>query len=201
MKKFITFIPRQPEESLTAQTYQAVDNERLAFGQTRFPVIPMIHGYSEPNETVRVIAVQEDYDNSRRNLEYLRLELESLRQDFGIQAELTVVVIPYDDGFETQLDTFQKLINLLEDHDMLFACITFGGKPIPIVETMALRYAKTALKDTVIRCVAYGQLDHSSGTAKIYDVTPLLQMDEILRILAKSGTKDVRTSIAKILAL
>ncbi len=202
MNKYITFIPRQPEGMLSAQKYLAVDNEALAYDKaTRFPVIPILHGYAKPTERVQVIAVCEDYENSRFNLEYLKRELTELKDEMQLNLELKVLEVPYDDGFEAQLETFQKLIDVIDDNDVLFACITYGGKPSPIVQTMALRFARLAKKNTAIRCVAYGQLNHTTKEAKIYDVTALLQMDDILRILASSGTGDIRGSIHRILSL
>lgn len=202
MKKFITFISRQAENALKAQNYQAVDNQLLAYDkQTRFPIIPILHGYTEPEEPVRVIAVCETYDNSRRNLEYLKQELTAVQTEQNLKLDLKVLEVPYDDGIDAQLETFQKLIDEIEDDDLLFACVTYGGKPSPIVLTMALRYACFARRNTAIRCVAYGQLDHETREAKIFDVTALLQTDDILRLLAESGVADVRSSIKRILSL
>lgn len=202
MKKFITFIPRQPEGKLNAQRYLAMDNQMLAYDkQTRFPLIPMLYGYAEPGEAVQVIAVCENYSNSKFNLEYLKQELAELQTEQHLNLDLKVLEVPYDDGFEAQLETFQKLIDEIEDNDVLFACITYGSKPVPIVQTMALRYARFARKNTAIRCVAYGQFDHNTKEARIYDVTALLQIDDILRQLAGSDTADVRASIKRILAL
>lgn len=201
MKKYITFIPRQQEGKLNAQIYEAVDNRRLAYGDTRFPVLPILNGYTEPGETVRVIAVCEDYKNTKFNLQYLKQELDGFRKNKGINLELKVLEVPYDDSFETQLLTFQKLIDEIEDDDILSACITYGSKPIPIVQTMVLRYAKLAKKNIGFGCVAYGGLDFTKNPPKatIYDVTPLLYVDEILRIHAKRGTEDIYTSITRML--
>lgn len=202
MKKYITFIPRQPEGKLSAQKYLAVDNQQLAYDkETRFPIVPMLHGYSESGETVQVIAVCEDYDNSRRNLVYLKEELDELKAETNVNIQLVVVDVPFDDDFESQLKTFQKLIDQIEDNDLLFACITYGSKPIPIVETMVLRYARLAKKNVAVRCVAYGQMDHITGAAKIFDVTALAQLDDILRLLAQSGVSDIQKSVNRILSL
>ncbi len=198
MKKFITFIPRQPEGRLSIQKYEAVDNQKLDYKETRFPIIPVINGYAEKGEKIKVIAVCEEYQNSEHNLEYLKAELEELKNG-GIDIELNIQKIPYDDSVQTQLTTFQKLISVMEDDDDIYACITYGGKPIPIVEVMAIRYALRAKNDTMVRCVVYGQFDHDKNRAVIYDVTALVQMDDIVRSLADAGIKDIEGTIAKLL--
>ena len=70
MKKFICVIPRQKAGDLSNVRYQAQGNRALDYpGTTRFPVIPLIWGYGQKGEEIRVIALSADYDNCRGNLE------------------------------------------------------------------------------------------------------------------------------------
>ena len=76
MKKFICVIPRQKAGDLSNVRYQAQGNRALDYpGTTRFPVIPLIWGYGQEGEEIRVIALSADYDNCRGNLELLEEEL------------------------------------------------------------------------------------------------------------------------------
>lgn len=82
MKKFICVIPRQKAGDLSNVRYQAQGNRALDYpGTTRFPVIPLIWGYGQEGEEIRVIALSADYDNCRCNLELLKEELEALCKD------------------------------------------------------------------------------------------------------------------------
>ena len=56
MKTFITFSPQQ--ENLNLCRYQTTGNERLAYGETRFPIVPVISGYAEPGEEIRGLVDQ-----------------------------------------------------------------------------------------------------------------------------------------------
>lgn len=205
MKKFITVVPRQIFGELKEANYVAVDNDRLAYPKpTRFPIIPVLNGYTEPGENVEVILLHEvDLKSSKNNYEALRQELNALQAARQITIAQKPVEINFSDSFQSQLDAFQKLINEISDDDILFCCLTFGGKPVSIMLAMALRYARLAKRNTAIRCAVYGQVVHDrektilDGT--IYDETPLLQVDDILRILARSGVKDIRGSIERIL--
>lgn len=203
MKKFITIIPRQGKFNLERFVYEAVDNQRLAYQKpTSFPIVPVLHGYAESGETVEVIMLREqDLEASIVNYQALQMELEALEEELQITVVQKPLEISFDDSFKSQLDAFQKLIDEIDDNDILFCCMTFGGKPIPVMLTMALRYARLARRNTAIRCVVYGQINHNATpkTAKIFDETPLLQVDDILRILAQSGVKDIRSSITSIL--
>lgn len=202
MKKFITFIPRQPEGALKKVKYIADDNPILALDrETRFPIVPTICGYAKKGETIEVVAVKEKYLNSERNYEFFAEEIEAIRKEYKLDIRFTLLEVPYSDGVDAQLDTFQKLIEQIGDGDDLFCCITYASKVVPIIQTMVMRYASLARKDTLLRCAVYGQFDHEAKVSKIYDVTPLFRMDDILQALVKAGVKNVSKAISAILAL
>ena len=67
MKKFITFIPRQDPQNLLSGQYAAMDNPKLDYHATCFPILPVMNGYTEPGEEVQLIALDERYDNSGFN--------------------------------------------------------------------------------------------------------------------------------------
>lgn len=185
MKKFFTFISRQIPERFLPKEYQAINNSKLTYPQTRFPLIPVLNGYTKKGETAQVIVFCEDYSNSEHNLTFLEQELDKLQAEKGIILERIVEKIPLDDGYDAQLDTFAKMLNHIDDGDEVYACITYGSKPTPIVQTMAFRYARFAGKNTAIRCVVYGHVDFNTNEAKIYDLTGLLIVDDALRLLAE----------------
>ena len=108
--------------------------------------------------------------------------------------------MPFDDSVSAIVHVFQELINRTDDEDELFACITFGSKPMPLALVMALQYAYRIKSNVVIECVVYGQIDRSGNkpTARIYDVTALVQLDEIVRLLAERGVVDPESALKQI---
>lgn len=203
MKTFISYVPLQPPEKLQARIYQAVDNQALAYGQpTCFPIVPVIHGYACPGEEIRVRAVVSDYPNAQANAEKLCREVEAVCAAKGVRCgEVELLREPYNDRLQTHLDTFQQLIDGIRDGDTLYACITYGSKPSPMVELMALRYARRLCRNVDVGCVAYGKLDHNTGDSQIYDVTALTLLDDIMGALAQAGVKDPRAVLQELIAL
>lgn len=210
MKKFITVIPLQVRGQLRQYHYQAVGNERLELGSaTSFPILAAVNGYVEPGEAFRVIAVSADTDDARRNQEALRAELEALCQKRGFvcPAQLDIVMAPADERVSSHISVFQDLIDLVEDDDELFACITYGTKPLSQAVLLAVQYAYRVKRNASISCVVYGQIDRSQSaestawTAKIYDETALIQLGEIVRVLADQNVTDPKRVIQSILSL
>lgn len=183
MKKFICVVPQQPPGSLQLSEYEAVGNSKLKYGATRFPVIPLINAYAQKDEEIHVIVVMSDYEHSRVNYEYFKEEFAKLQEAKGFRCpELDLITIPYLETLETHLTTFRELFKRLEDNDDLYACITYGNKPVPLVEVMALKYAHGIRRNVSISCIVYGLKDYSVTPhhMRIFDVTALVQLDEIV---------------------
>ena len=182
MKVFITFSPQQ--ERLSGFEYEPQENERLAYGKTCFPIIPAINGYAVPGEPFRVILVVQDYEFCQNNAAVFHQELRALCAEKGLNCqEVRELHVPFDDQVSSQREIFLALTDAIRDGDDIHACITYGSKPSPMVELMALRYARQLKKGTYISCVVYGQIDHLTHTAKIYDETPLAKLDDMMRVL------------------
>ena len=203
MKKFFMVTPQQQPGKLLPQTYMPQGNSLLEYGETHFPIIPLINGYADNGETVQVVTVTYDQSNCMHNLEILKQELADLRNNQGIECQLESIVVPVDDSVSAVLRVFQELINRTADDDVLHACITFGSKPMPLVLVMALQYAYRIKENASIECVVYGAIDYDAEPpypSKIYDVTSLVKLDEIVRLLAERGIKDPEVILSQIIA-
>lgn len=200
MKKFFMVTPQQPEGMLKSQHYFATGNSLLEYGTTCFPIIPVINAYLGQDEEANLVTVTYDSEHCRRNLGMLRDEVELLCEKKGAKIAIDSVEVPFDDSVSAIVHVFQELINRTDDEDELFACITFGSKPMPLALVMALQYAYRIKSNVVIECVVYGQIDRSGNkpTARIYDVTALVQLDEIVRLLAERGVVDPESALKQI---
>lgn len=206
MKKFFTVIPLQQRGNLDEYVYEAVGNQMLSMEHaTHFPIMTAISGYVEKGEEFRVIAVMSDDDSCRRNLLILTEEIEAFCAKTGASCPKGVEVIEtaVDDQVSAHLGTFQKLIDFTEDDDELFACMTYGTKPTSQVLMMAVQYAYRVKRNASITCIVYGQIDRSVQPAKgrVYDMTALIQMDEIVRVLADKKVQNPGAIIGNLLSV
>jgi len=194
MKKFITTIPLQLGGELDSAVYEPVDNDRLKYdNKISFPILSVINAYAEKGETVKVFYIRQEDERTMSNKEKFIQQLRELEENVGCVCEEEEILISNDELITTHLKTFERLIEKFADKDILYACMTFGTKPVPIVEMLALNYAYRALNDVSIGCVVYGWAHfvkdpdtnkRKVGEAKIFDVTSLLYMDEIVRKVA-----------------
>lgn len=203
MKRFITFVPLQPPDKLVACRYTAAGNQALAYDrETRFPIIPVLHGYTQPGDRIQVIAVVSDYPNALANVQTLQQEIQALCNERQLDCSgVETIRVPYDDALSTHLETFRQLIRYIRDDDSLYACITYGSKPSAMVELMALRYARRLCRNVDVGCVVYGKMDHTSGQGRLYDTTALVLLDDIMNVLAGAGVKDPLSSLQELTQL
>lgn len=211
MKKFFTNIPLQKENDLREFIYEPRGNERLRMeGATSFPIIPAISAYAVPGEEFRVIAVVQNNEDARRNLGILEKELETLCTSKGLvfpAKGVECIPGPNSQIVAENIETFQNLIDFTEDGDELFACITYGTKPMSMALLTVLRYAYRIKSNVSVSCIVYGEIDRSGGKdpkawrAYLYDETALIQLDEVTRMLANHKVRNPEAVIARMLRL
>lgn len=200
MKKFITASPFQPAGCLKKGKYKAVDNSKLAYDEEiAFPILTAVNGYVEEGEEIEVLCIQADYANAIENAKEFKKELDALCGQKHIKYKLNILNIVYNNTLDTHLDTFHKLIRNCEDGDDIYACITYGFKPMPMIEVMALNYAYKIKKDVQVNCVVYGEMDHETKEMKVYDVTSLYLLDGVIQHLAQANVTDPMKHIEMLL--
>lgn len=208
MKKFFTIIPLQVKGNLRAYQYTAVGNSKLQLDHvTCFPIITAMEGYTQPGEEIAVIAVMPDTESGRDNLTQFRQEVRDVCEKKQLVCSgVQVVTVPTDDRVATHVSTFQKLLDYAAEDDELFCCMTYGTKPMSTALMMAVQYAYRVKANTSITCIVYGQVNRpdregSTWTASVYDMTALVQLDEIVRVLADRGVENPKAVIDSILSL
>lgn len=213
MKKFITTSPLQ--ERLSCVKYEAVDNAALQYEQeTCFPVIPLMNAYTKEGDETELIVLchkghtdrHGDYkDPSGANYQTLCKEVGELKKKKQFQYSIRKIDMEYNECISEHLNNFVHLIEQIKDEDELYACISYGTKAVPIIEMMALNYAYRAKFNTHIGCIVYGStvFDKESKItdAKIYDMTSLFYLDEIVRKVADMKLENPLETIQQILAL
>ena len=200
MKKFIFISPFQPSERFTGGIYEAVDNEKLEFGvETKFPIIPTINGYAEEGEEIKVITVVSEYENAKKNYVSFKEELNVLAEKKKLKVNFIEISIPFSNGIDTQLDLFSKLIDQTADEDTLFCDTTYGSKPLSQILLMSVNYGYRIHKDVIIGCTVYGEREHNGNKLKIYDITSLIFIDEIVRTMAENKISNPTERIKSIL--
>ena len=189
MKKFICIMPTSVLES---HVYEAVGNKQL-FNKdtTRFPLTPLLTGYTESNEEIQVIAITATGD-ARSEFNVSLLEREKNRS-----GKVTMIAVDFS-AADGSLELLTKLIPLLEDGDHLYVCLHFASTTVKFAIISALQYAYRALRNVSIECVC---TQGESGKYQNVDITALVHAGELLQTLTERHHKDPAKILRMTLAL
>lgn len=209
LKKFFTSVPLQHSAAgLDTLLYQAVDNSALQMdAETSFPILTAVNGFARPGEDFRLIAVMPDAEATRRNREELSAQLTALCSCRGLScpAGVETVSVESSQTVAAQTATFRKLLDYVDDDDELYCCMTFGTKPQSQALLLAVQYAYRVKRNASISCIVYGEVDRSGPKpwkkGKVYDMTALTRLDEVVHLLAQRGVADPRSALDAILSL
>ena len=188
MKKFICIMP---ETVLKPHVYEAVGNKQL-FNKdtTRFPLTPLLMGYTESNEEIQVIAITATGDaRSEFNVSLLEREI--------VNKKVTMIAVDFS-AADGSLELLTKLIPLLEDGDHLYVCLHFASTTVQFAIISALQYAYRALRNVSIECVC---TQGESGKYQNVDITALVHAGELLQTLTERHHKDPAKILRMTLAL
>jgi hypothetical protein len=207
MKKFITTIPRRPtleEGSFKSENSKKLD--KIVF--TRFPITHVIECYVEDGEEIEVIAIassqkyneEEIHMYCREHLAELEEELSNICHRRYIKYTVKVLLTPFGETLDNHLDMFGDIISAVSDNDTLFADITFGPKPTPVVQMIALNYCMKNKKNVMIECISYGEIDHETKDRRLFDITSLFYLDKVSDALAYSKVSDPEAFIKSLIS-
>lgn len=208
MKKFFTAASLQQKGNLDRYVYQAMDNELLQLDQpVSFPILATIGAYVKPNEEFEIIALMADTERGRFNYQVLCDQAAELSREKGLLPPvIRLISFTENQLAENLAELFLNTIEQIGDGDQLYACMTFGTKPVSTVLMTALQFGYRSRKNVTIDCVVYGEVvrptdEKAIWFGRIYDQTGLLQLGETARILAESGVADPGAVIRRFLKL
>ena len=209
-RTFITVISEQGKDKLGRSylkelKYDAPDNSNLKYNKKiRFPITAALNAYTQQGDKVRIIAIYSDNNvNMEKNLTLFDDEIRDLMKEKGIKetVDYEVEKIKVDSfvGRDADLELYEKLLDTINEGEILHICITYGINAMPIILFDVAQYAWKA-KYNDIECIIYGYVDRGKGEedtprGAIYDMTSLFYKHEILLRHVEMGDENPIDSI------
>lgn len=200
MKKFITVISLQTRDLLPLK-YIPDDNVKLSVRrEVSFPILLAIDNFAEKGEQIEIVPVIiYNSESSDRNYEIFQKELAEIADNKGFTYVMNPVRKDISDNIEINIKLFSDLIGKVNDNDELYACITFGTKPISVVTMMALNYAYKVKENIDVSLIMYGSGKWDGN--KLYDVTPMFYIDSAVNHLAKMKLQKPENALRVLLGI
>ncbi len=199
MKKFITTISLQGKD-LNPVVYTPADSNDLKCDKTvSLPILVTVNNFVESNEKIIVSPIVINAESSNSNYEIFKSQLEQIAMEKNFKFELRPIYKELGDTNDVMIKLFADLIETVSDNDELYACLTYGTKPISVITIMALNYAYKIKNNVDIKKIVYGSGPWEGS--RIFDVTPLFYIDSAVNSLAKLKLNNPEDALRSLLGL
>jgi len=206
MKKFFTYVSMQKPDDLKKLNYKPVGNDELNPDlEVFFPISMLIDCYVDKDDVIAVVCIIErKNENIEANFETLKKEVGMVCAEKDAEVNFVPVYSDKSESAASHLHTFKGLIDTVEDGDDIFVCCTYGTKPIPIIEMMAMNYAYRLGDNVSIKSLVYGKVERQGRDivgAYLYDISALFYMNQIVNSLAEQKIKNPERILKNMLAI
>jgi len=197
MKKFFTSVPYQKNGKLIKAIYRPVGNAKLVYEKAHsLPILNAVNNFTEKGEEIEVIFIIGENEDIKKNLGSVESSLDELVLERELKCRKKYIYYRDSDDITVMLELYGNLIRCCDDDDEIYSCITYGTKPVPIVQMMAMRYAFHVKKNVYIGMIVYGkahgnkQNEDSEKIFDIYDMTSLFYIDDLSEKFSRMAVKD-----------
>lgn len=199
MKRFVTIIPLQNPKNLHDVSYESFGGEKMLTSQlkTRFPILIPIDTLVEKGEEIAVTAICIGRKFVKGNYEHFKAVLSELAESKGFllpEENITVIEMADSEDEATHMKLFKDMSYHLtaRSNEEIYADMTYGTKPMPMIIMMALTYAHKFGCDSSVEAVIYASYDEHSNInrSKVYDVTSLFYMNSAVNNMANLKISD-----------
>lgn len=191
MKKIIFVdIPMRGLFETSKQCYANTGNTICKYTEkVWFPINAILAGKLKKEDEVKIVLLitNTEKDNSLINVQKFKDELNQINE--SIKAKISYEII--ESTFEETKDVHEKrirdMISKIENDSEIYADITFGTKPLPMLLMCVLTFAEKFC-NADIKKIIYGKVEfvkHSDGkiyleNPAIYDVTSLYYLNNLV---------------------
>ena len=171
--------------------------------KTRNPIMPFLRNNVEPGESVElylcvIIPIKEPgeseeaYNERTRekravmqlHKKYFEENLEEIKNAVGgFDCEIKLIEMSGDSNND-YLKLMRNIVNNIADGDIIFMDISFGFKPVSIVQFLALTYAYKVRRGVEIGAMVYGNaFGTAAGKETLYNLTELFLLNNTMNNL------------------
>lgn len=192
MKK-IVFADIPMKEMITkrdGQCYARTGNAGCAYqGTVVYPINAVLAEKMKPSDDIKVVLLKTmtQSGNSDKNAELFRKELDAINANIGTHITYETVETDFIETKANHEKRLRAMLSKIEDGAQLYADITFGQKPLPMVLMCVLHFAEKFFHADVKKIV-YGKVDfvrHEDGASypenpELYDITSLYYLNGLV---------------------
>ena len=206
MKKII-FCDIPMKKNMNAMVYANTGNTNINYSkEVMFPINAILAESLKKDDEVRVILLrtQDKAGNSGRNSGLFMQELDEINSEIGAKISYETLDSEFKETKDINEKRLQDMLDKIEEHTEIYADITYGPKPLPMILMCVLSFAEKFLNCDV-KSVVYGKVDFDDNNKpcnpELYDVTSLYYLNNLTSSMVADNGKDARQSLNEFFSL
>ena len=206
MKKII-FCDIPMKKNMNAMVYAGTGNTNSNYSkEVMFPINAILAESLKKNDDVRVILLRtlDKAGNSGKNSGLFMQELDAINSEIGAKISYETLDSEFKETKDIHEKRLQNMLDKIEEHTEVYADITYGPKPLPMILMCVLSFAEKFLNCDV-KSVVYGKVDFDDNNKpcnpELYDVTSLYYLNNLTSSMVADNGKDARQSLNEFFSL
>ena len=206
MKK-IVFCDIPMKKKLDSMNYYGTGNVNSSYNKpVIYPINAVLAENLKKNDDVKIVLLRtlDKAGNSGINSGLFIQELDEINA--GIGAKISYETLDSDfietkNNHETRL---KAMLDIIDENCQIYADITFGPKPLPMILMCVLSFAEKFLNCDV-KTVVYGKVNfddnNKAGSPELYDVTSLYYLNNLTNSMVASDGNEARNNLDEFFSL
>lgn len=193
--KTIVFCDIPMFEHMTAHCYANTGNAGVTYEKSvTFAVNAVLAERLTANDDVKIVLLQtkDEHGKYLENTQIFKNELNAINRHCGAKITYETLCTDFEGSRENIEKIYRSILNFFEDKCALFADITYGPKPLPMVLMAALNFAEKFFYAD-IKGIFYAKVNFEKGkpvNPALFDVTPLYYMNSFASSISATSGKN-----------
>ena len=209
--KRIVFVDIPMKKKLDKHLYAAECGSSVTYDrEVIFPINAVLAGTINKDEDIKVVLLKKldaEGNSDIHSGEFMK-ELNSINRDIGARISYEIVDTPFEETREIHESLLRRMIAQIENGAAVYADITYGPKPLPIILFCVLNFAEKFF-NCDIKNIVYGKVDFITlpdGNTRtenpvLFDVTPLYYLNSVINAIECKSSEEALKMLDALLAL
>lgn len=206
MKKII-FCDIPMKKNMSAMVYAGTGNTNCTYSKpVMFAINAVLADSLQKNDEVRVVLLRtlDKAGNSGKNSGLFMQELDAINDEIGARITYETLDSEFKETKDIHETRLKEMLDKIEENTEIYADITYGPKPLPMILMCVISFAEKFLNCDV-KSVVYGKVDFDDDNKpynpELYDVTSLYYLNNLTSSMVADNGKDARQSLDEFFSL
>lgn len=206
MKKII-FCDIPMKKKLDSMVYAGTGNTNILCPEpVIYPINAILAENLKKNDEVKVILLRtlDKYRNSDKNSGLFIKELDTINSKIGAKIYYETLDSEFKETKDNHETRLKAMLDKVEENTKIYADITFGPKPLPMILMCVLSFAEKFLNCNV-KSVVYGKVNfdenNKASSPELYDVTSLYYLNNLTNSMVAADGKEARKNLEEFFSL